>query len=86
MLSCRIPHSTIREGSLSSTSSSSSEEEDHNLWSPLLELFYHWQIGQCMEAFVDEVSTARMALSCHFALDILCDKAQCETLVWDSSL
>ena len=46
LLSWRIPHATLREGSLSSTSSSFSEEEDHNLWSPLLELFYHWQIGR----------------------------------------
>ena len=32
------------------------------------------QIGQYMEPLVDEVSTARNALFCHCALDILCDK------------
>ena len=74
LLSCRIPRAALREGSLSSTFSSSSEEMDHNVWCSLLELFFHWQIGQCMEALVDEVSTARVALSCHFALDILCEK------------
>ena len=71
----------MREGTLpnltrppSSISSSSSEEQDHNEWSPLLELFFHWRIGQYMEAMVDDVSTAKVALTCHFALDVLCEK------------
>ena len=46
----------------SSISSSSSEEQDHNEWCPLLELFFHWQIGQYMEAMADEVSTAKWRL------------------------
>ena len=33
------------------------------------------QVGLRMEALVDEVATARIALSCHFALDSLCDKS-----------
>ena len=80
----RVSDTTYRDGSLSSMSSSNSDGEVHNLWSPLLELFYHTQIGQGMETMVDEISTARVALSCHFALDILCDKVQCE--IWDCSL
>ena len=32
------------------------------------------RIGQYMKPLVDEVSTVRIALSCHFALDTLCDK------------
>ena len=60
--------------SSSSTSSNFYDEKEHNMWNPLLELFFHMQIGQCMASLVDEVSTARIALSCHFALDILCDK------------
>ena len=54
----------------SSISSSSSGEQDHNE----LELFFHWRIGQYMEAMVDDVSTAKVALTCHFALDVLCEK------------
>ena len=59
---------------LSSFSSSSSVEQDHNEWSPLLELFFHWRIGQYLEAMVDDVSTATVAFTCHFALDVLCEK------------
>ena len=58
----------------SEISSCSSEEQEHTVWCPLLELFFHWQIGQCMEEMVDEVSTAKVALTCHFALDVLCEK------------
>ena len=57
-----------------SSFSSSFSEENHNVWCPLLELFFHWRIGRCMEAMVDEVSTAQVALTCHFALDVLCEK------------
>ena len=32
------------------------------------------QIGGIFEMFVDEIDLARLALSCHFALDVLCDK------------
>ena len=58
-----------------STSSSRYDETKHNMWNPLLELLRHVQIGMRMETFVDEVATARVALSCHFALDLLCDKS-----------
>ena len=61
----------------SSVSSSSiwSDENEHNMWNSLLELFCHVQVGLRMETLVDEVATARAALSCHFALDPLCDKS-----------
>ena len=59
---------------LSSISSSSSEEQVHNEWFPLLELFFHWRIRQYMEAMVDDVTTAKVALTCHFSLDVLCEK------------
>ena len=50
-----------------STSSSCYDANEHNMWNPLLELFCHIQIGLCMETLVDEVCTAKVALSCHFA-------------------
>ena len=73
----------VNEGYISSASTSSSvstssscyDENKHNMWNPLLELFCHVQIGLRMETLADEVSTARVALSCHFALDLLCDKS-----------
>ena len=58
-----------------STSSRCYDENEHNMWNPLLELFCHVQVGLRMETPVDEVATARVALSCHFALDSLCDKS-----------
>ena len=58
-----------------STSSRCHDENEQNMWNPLLELFCHVQIGLRMATLVDVVSTARVALSCHFALDLLCDKS-----------
>ena len=54
-----------------STSSSCYDENEHNMWNPWSELFCHVQVGLRMETLVDEVATARVALSCHFALDPL---------------
>ena len=44
------------------------------MWNPLKELLFHEQIGCIFEMFVDETDLARIALSRHFALDLLCDK------------
>ena len=41
----------------------------------MMELLFHVQIGGIFELFVEESDLARIALSCHFALDLLCDKA-----------
>ena len=40
----------------------------------MMELLFHVQIGGTFELFVDEIDLARISLSCHFALDLLCDK------------
>ena len=60
---------------LTSTLSSSDPDEgdEHNIWNPMLELPCQAHIGVSMEALFDEENMARFALSCHFALDILCD-------------
>ena len=39
-----------------------------------MELLFHVQIGGIVALFVDEIDFARIALSCHFTLDLLCDK------------
>ena len=46
------------------------------MWNPVLELLLnvHVQIGGVFEPFVDEIDLARIALSYHFALDVLCYK------------
>ena len=44
------------------------------MWNPLLELLFHEQISGVFEPFVDEIELAKIALSCHFELDLLCYK------------
>ena len=57
-----------------SPSSSSDELDEHNVWNPMLRLLYHAHDG--VQALLDEVDLGRIALSCHFALGVLCDKAE----------
>ena len=46
------------------------------MWNPTLGLFCHVQVGVIMESESDEVVLERIALSCHFALDSECEKAE----------
>ena len=57
-----------------STASSSGESFAHNMWNPLLELLFHGHISSILLLSVDEFDLAKIALSCHFALDLLCHK------------
>ena len=41
----------------------------------MLELLCHADIGILMEALVDDTVLVMVALSCHYALDVLCDKS-----------
>ena len=74
-----IPDRTLRQVDWSvgfeSTDHTSDTDDPtaHNMWNPMLELFCHAEIGILMEALANEVVLAMVALSCHFALDILCD-------------
>ena len=56
-----------------STASSLVNLVEHNIWNPVMELLFHVQIGGIFEIFVEEIDLARIELSCHFALDLLCD-------------
>ena len=53
----------------------------HNMWNSLLEMLFHEQVSGILEPFVDEIDLARIALSCHYSLDLLsykegaCDSA-----------
>ena len=40
----------------------------------LMELIFHEQISGASEHFVDEIELVKIALSFHFALDLLCQK------------
>ena len=63
----------------SSTSTSSSlltstdpdAYEEHNMWNLMMGLFCHEHVGAFMESY-----SGRIALSWHFAFDLLCDKAE----------
>ena len=62
--------------SLSSSVSTVPSVDDyfaHNMWNPLLELRFHGQVSGILCSFV-EVDLAKIALSCLFALDVLCYK------------
>ena len=56
------------------SSSKSNEYHEHNIWNPMLELLCHIHISISMEALLCDEDMGRIALSCHFALDVLCDK------------
>ena len=47
---------------------------DHNMWNPLLDLFFLEQVSGIFESLVVEIDLVKIALSCHFALDLLCYK------------
>ena len=61
---------------LHSTPSDSVACDEHNIWNPVLELLFHVHVGAFMEAYFDEADLVIIAHSCHFALDVLCDKAE----------
>ena len=46
----------------------------HNMWNPLLELLFHEHVSGIFESFVVEIDLAKIALSCHSALALLCYK------------
>ena len=58
------------------TDTSSDELEEHNAGNQILELFFHARDRTYMQVLVDEKELGRISLSCHFALDILCDKSE----------
>ena len=57
-----------------STASSSGGHFAQNMWNPLLELLFHEQTSGVFVLYVEEINLAKIVLSCHFALDLLCYK------------
>ena len=58
---------------MNQTSSDSVDFNEHNIWNPVLEQLFHVLVGAFTEAYFDEVELGRIALSCHFALDVCPD-------------
>ena len=44
---------------------------EHNMWNPLLELLFLEQANGIFASYFVEIDLAMIALSCHFALDLL---------------
>ena len=51
------------------------------MWNPLLELLFLGQANGLFASYLVEIDLAMIALSCHFALDLLCYKES----VYDSA-
>ena len=56
--------------------SSGTDEGEHSVWNPFLGFCCHHRIGYNMEGILTEEELGRVALSCRFALDLLCDKSE----------
>ena len=48
----------------------------HTVWTTVLNLFFQECIGTAIESYFDEAELERIALSCRFTLDLLCDKGE----------
>ena len=73
-------------GSVTSSTFSSEESfeyHEHNVWNPMFASLCHFEIGTGTEALPEEVDMGRIALACHFSLDILCDKTSSLPVVND---
>ena len=49
---------------------------EQNMWNPLLELLFLEQANGIVASYLVEIDVAKIALSCHFALDLLCYKEE----------
>ena len=50
---------------------SDSDEEEHNEWNKVLGICLHFRVGPHFQDNATDLALGRLALSCHFALDIL---------------
>ena len=62
--------------SSASTAPSIDDYFEHNMWNPLLELLFLEQTNGFVASYLVEIDVAKIALSCHFALDLLCCKEE----------
>ena len=63
--------------SSASTAWSIDDSSEHNFWSPpLLEFLFLKHVNGTLDSYLVDLDLARIALSCHFALDLLCDQEE----------
>ena len=63
-----------RLSSSASTEPSLDDYFEHNMWNPLLNLLFLEQVSGISASYLVEIDLAKIALSCHFALDLPCYK------------
>ena len=61
-----------RLSSSASTIPSIDDYLEHNVWNPVLEMLFLEHVSGIFASYLVEIDLARIALSCHFALDLLC--------------
>ena len=60
-----------------STASSIDDYSEHNMWNPLLELLFLEHVNGIVDSYyLVDVDLAKVAFSCHPALDLLCYKEE----------
>ena len=72
-----IPDNISEEGCATSSTFASEvsfEYHEHNVWNSMLVALCHFEVGVVLGTLLDEVAMGRIALACHFSLDMLCDK------------
>ena len=61
-----------RLSSSTSTASNIDDYSEHNTWNPLLELVFLEHVNGIVDSYLEDIDLAKIALSCHFALELLC--------------
>ena len=65
-----------RLSSSASTVSSIDNSSEHNAWNPLLDLVFLKHVSGIVDSYLGDFDLAKIAFSCHFAIDLLCDKEE----------
>ena len=65
-----------RHSSSASTFPSLDDDFERNIWNPLLNLLFLEQVSCIVASRLVDIDLARIALTCHFALDLLCYKEE----------
>ena len=59
-----------------STATSVDDFSEHNMWNLLLELLFLEHVNGIVDSYLVDLDLAKIALSCHCALDLLCYKEE----------
>ena len=68
-----------RSSSSASTVPSIDDYFEHNVWNPVLEMLFLEQVNGTFVSYLVKIDLVKIALSCHFALDVLCYKEEVRT-------